>query len=62
MINTMEAIKPNNIASLACDDETDIANLPQFAEENHLKLGSTCLCVDTGKVYAMKSDFSWKEI
>lgn len=62
MINAMDAIKPMNVASLACDDESDVENLPDFARDNNLKLGTTCLCIDTGEVYAMKSDYTWKKI
>lgn len=50
------------VNEIYCDDATDIPNLPNFAEENDLKIGSTCLVVDTGQVLMMKSDYSWKEI
>lgn len=62
MINVMDDIKPTNVASLACDSEQDLPDLSDFARKNHLKLGSTCLCIDTGTVYAMKSDYSWNEL
>ena len=62
MINATDNIKPTQVASLACDSESDVANLEQYAKDNNLKLGSTCLVIDTGKVYAMKSDYTWKEI
>lgn len=62
MINATDNIYPNCVASLACDDASDVADLEQYAKDNNLKLGSTCLVVDTGQVYAMKSDFTWKEI
>lgn len=62
MINVMDNIKPTNVASLACDDSTDVQDLPDYARQNKLKLGSTCLCIATGTVYAMKSDYSWVEL
>lgn len=62
MINSIDNVKPNGVGSLACDDDSDIANLPQFAEEHNLKLGTTCIVVDSGKVLMMKSDYSFHEI
>lgn len=44
-----------------CDDATDIANLEQFAIDNDLKIGSSCFCIDTGDLYIMKSDRTWKK-
>lgn len=62
MINAMSQMSPNGVIPLALDDDTDIEDLPAYAETNHLKLGSTAMVVDTGKVLMMKSDYSWKEI
>lgn len=62
MINVMKSENVDHVAELACDDASDVANLTQYAEDNHLELGSTCLCVGTGAVYAMKSDKTWVEI
>lgn len=62
MINATDNIKPTQVASLACDDASDVADLEQYAKDNNLKLGSTCLVVETGQVYAMKSNYTWKEI
>lgn len=48
-------------ADFYCDDNTDVANLEQFARDHELQIGSTCYCVDTGELYMMKSDFTWKK-
>lgn len=50
----------DGVGNLGCDSAADIANLPAFAESNNLKPGSTCMCIDTSEVYAMKSDKTWK--
>lgn len=62
MINVIDDVKPTNVASLACDTEQDLQDLPDYARDNKLKLGSTCICADTGLVYIMKSDYSWVEL
>ena len=62
MINPISQMLPNNTISLALDDATDLANLPTYAENNHLAMGSSAIVIDTGKVYMMKSDKTWKEV
>ncbi len=62
MINSIGAVTPTGVGHLACDAAADVANLPQYAEDNNLKLGTDCICVATGKVYMMKSDYSFVEI
>ena len=55
-------IKTGTVADLSCDSASDVANLPTFADEWNLLPGSTCLCIDTSEVYAMKSDKTWKAL
>ena len=52
----------DGVGNLGCDTTADVANLPEFAESNRLKPGSTCMCVATSDVYMMKSDKTWKTI
>lgn len=52
----------DGVGDLACDLVSDIADLPAYADSNRLKPGSTCLCIDTSEVYAMKSDRTWKAL
>lgn len=47
---------------LRADGSADVANLPQFAQAQKLKPGSTCLIIDTSEVYMMKSDGQWKAL
>jgi len=61
MINAIE-MGANGTATLACDSADDVLNLPDFAEDNNLKLGTTCICAANGKVYIMQSDFTFVEI
>lgn len=61
-INSIGNVSPNGVGHLACDDLTDIANLPEYAKSNNLKLGTDCIVVDTGEVYMMKSDYTFKQI
>lgn len=56
-INDME-----KIGNLACDGSADVANLPEYARSNGLKPGSSCLCIDTGDLYMMKSTGQWKKM
>lgn len=46
-------------ASLGCDSTSDLANLPAFAEEHSLKVGSNCFCQSDYTVHFMNSDKSW---
>ena len=62
MINSISKNTENGVGHLACDDLTDIANLPEYAKSNNLKLGTDCIVVDTGAVYMMKSDYTFKQI
>lgn len=61
MIGGNGTIKKGQIADFFCDDASDVADLPQFAEERNLSMGSSCYCIDTGELYIMKSDGSWKK-
>lgn len=61
MIGGNNSIKSGTVADFFCDDSSDVANLPQFAEENNLSMGSSCYCIGTGELYMMKSDGTWKK-
>lgn len=61
MIGGSNIVK-GSINEIYCDDATDIQDLADFAEEWDLKIGSTCVVVDTGQVLMMKSDYSWNEL
>lgn len=50
------------VANLGCDVETDIQDLPAYAESNRLKAGSTCLCKETSEAYMMGTNGSWDPI
>ena len=52
----------DGVASLACDGTADIANLPAYAQSSKLKPGSSCLVIDTGELYMMKSNGTWKKL
>ena len=61
----IKSISPNTadgVGHLACDDATDLPNLPTYARSNNLKQGTDCICIDTSNVYMMKSDGSFKQI
>ena len=60
LINAIEPLKPNGVATLTCDDSTDIPDLEGFSKSNNLKQGSQCMVIDTGEIYMMKSDYTWK--
>ena len=50
-------------ADLYADSQEDITNeLEAFGKRNHLKHGSTCMCIDTSAVYIMKTDETWKQV
>ena len=47
---------------LRADSSADVAKLPQFAQEQRLKPGSSGLIIDTSEVYMMRSDGQWKAL
>lgn len=55
-------MSPNNVGHLAIDTAADLADLPEYAKSNNLKLGTDCICIATGRVYMMQSDYTFKEI
>lgn len=61
-INAIDHMKPNGVASLACDDVSDVADLPTYAQDHGTALGSSCIVVDTGDVYMQKTDKTWKKL
>lgn len=62
MIKSIAATTADGVGHLACDDASDLANLPDFAKTNNLKQGTDCICIDTSNVYMMKSDYTFKQI
>ena len=61
-INAVQSNTQNGVGHLAIDTAADLTDLPEYAKSNNLKLGTDCICVATGKVYMMQSDFTFKEI
>lgn len=61
MIGGNNSIKKGSIADFFCDGASDVTDLPQFAEDNKLSMGSSCYCIDTGDLYILKSDGTWKK-
>ncbi len=43
------------------DAETDLTDLPQYAEDNKLPIGTAAYVIETGKLYMMKSDYTFVE-
>lgn len=62
MIKSIAPNDPNGVGHLACDDATDIENLPAFARSNNLEMGTDCIVIDTGKALMMNSSYQFKEI
>ena len=61
MIGGNNTVKTGTVADFFCDSVADVADLPQFAQDNNLSMGSSCYCIDNGTLYMMKSDGTWKE-
>ena len=61
MIGGANQVKTGTVADFFCDDSSDVANLPQYAQEHNLSMGSTCYCIDTGELYMLKSTGEWKK-
>ena len=51
----------DGVGNLGCDGVADVQNLTEYAKTHSLKPGSNCYCIDTGDLYMMKSDFTWKK-
>lgn len=62
MITSIQANSANGVGHLACDDASDLPNLPSYAKSNNLKQGTDCIVIDTSNVYMMKSDYTFKQI
>lgn len=45
-----------------CDSVADVPNLPAYAQEHNLKVGSNFLCISDASVYMMKSDGSFSKL
>lgn len=61
MIGGNDSVKRGRVADFYADEASDVANLNQFGRDNKLSMGSTCYVIETGELYMMKSDFSWKK-
>ena len=55
-------IKRGAQAELYCDTTSDVNDLPQFAQDWDLQMGSSCLCIQDSSVYMLKSDGNWKKL
>lgn len=53
-------VKTGVVSDFFCDSTADVADLPQFAKDNNLQMGSSCYCIDTSTLYMLKSDGTWK--
>ena len=60
MIGGANQVKTGTVADFFCDDVSDVANLPQYAQDHKLSMGSSCYCIDTATLYILKSDGTWK--
>lgn len=62
MIWFAEGSRQGTQANVYADEMSDVTSeLPQFATENHLKHGSSCVCIETSEVFIMKTDGTWKK-
>ena len=61
MIGGNDSVKRGRVADFFADDANDIADFETFGRENKLSMGSTCYVIETGELYMMKSDYSWKK-
>ena len=58
-------IKSGRVNDIYCSNQSDVANLPEFATAHGLMPGSTCLCIGTGQnsaVYAMNENNTWIQL
>ena len=62
MINSIGFNTPNSVGHLCIDSPSDLADLPEYARSNNLRQGTDCICIDDGRVFMMKSDYTFKEI
>ena len=60
MIGGANSVKSGTVADFFCDDANDLADLPQYAQDHDLSMGSSCYCIDTATLYMLKSDGTWK--
>ena len=58
----MDNVKPNGVGSLAFDGDTTTSDLADYAEDMNLKLGTTAINADDGKVYIMNSQYQFNEL
>ena len=62
MIKAIDDMKPNGVASLACDTTSDLNDLATFAATHKCEMGSTCFCIQDGSVRMMQSDGTWVQM
>lgn len=60
MIGGNDSVKRGRVADFFADDTSDVTNLETFGRENKLSMGSTCYVIETGELYMMHSDYTWK--
>lgn len=60
-IFSMGAVEQDGILQLGCDETSDVQNLPDYVKYKNAKPGSSCYVIDTGEIYLMKSNGTWKK-
>lgn len=50
-------VKQAYVTEFIADTEAEVANLLKYPNVGY---GSTCICIDSGKVYILAADNSWK--
>lgn len=53
---------PGQEAQLYADNTADVSNLAQFARDNDVKPGSSCLVIGASAVYTLNSSGQWVQI
>ncbi len=62
MINSIGATTQNGVGHLACDTLSDLSNFKDYAKSNALKLGTDIICLETGQVFMMDSEYVLHEL
>lgn len=53
---------PGQEANIYADNTADVTKLAQFAKDNDLKPGSSCLVIGSSSVYTLNSSGQWVQI
>lgn len=56
-----DSTKSRTDIDVFCDTEADVADLEQYGRDHGFQIGASAYVIDTGNLYLMKSDFSWKK-